>query len=696
MFADFWMKRSRSARPNKNRLRFVPQLLRLEDRALLSAYLVTNLNDSGNGSLRAALASGDDTINFAGGLHGTITLTSSELLINHSVTINGPGADKISVSGNNARRIFDLTGNAHVTISGLTLTAGSSSRGGAVFVGGGSILKLDQDVFDGNDAVADTSGNALGGAIYNSAGATLSVDHTRFKSNETNGSVQSFGGAIDNVGMLSIDHSVYTGNMATGSTVDYFDANQANLGGAIENEDGSTMTAKNSTFTGNQVLGVGNGDALGGAICDSEGFVFPFAGPGAIASVANCTFQNNTATGGSSAVTGGFGGAIEDLPGSTLSVSNSSFSDNQANSGGGTATSGGAIDDSPGAVITISNSSFFYNSAIGVGVGASSDGGATNGFDSMTISNSAFIGNRAIAGPGADGVNTFGQANGGAIQSGFGSFYGTVTLTISNSVFADNEAVGGSGESTLAYARTGAAFGGAINNASGGVLNMSNCTVTGNRAIGGDSASGIGGDALGGGIGNENGDPAVPGVLNLTNCLISGNVAQGGAGAVGFAGGDALGGGIDSSRNAVATITNSSILLNEVIGGVGGAGANGGVGLGGGISSGAYAFVFGTPDSSTLTVNNSLIDGNVAQSGKGGVGGNGGDGLGGGIFAGGGTTSVHQSRIELNFAVGGHAGTGGAAGHGIGGGVYKFDTFTFDSTVIDDNFASTADDNIGP
>jgi hypothetical protein len=43
---------------------------------------VANLNDNGTGSLRAAIAAGGngDGINFAQGLHGTITLTSRQSL----------------------------------------------------------------------------------------------------------------------------------------------------------------------------------------------------------------------------------------------------------------------------------------------------------------------------------------------------------------------------------------------------------------------------------------------------------------------------------------------------------------------------------------------------------------------------------------------------------------------------------------
>src|SRR6516225_8987963 len=55
--------------------------------------VVTNTNDSGPGSLRDALGSANDgdTID-ATGISGTILLTSGQLQINHTVTINGPGA----------------------------------------------------------------------------------------------------------------------------------------------------------------------------------------------------------------------------------------------------------------------------------------------------------------------------------------------------------------------------------------------------------------------------------------------------------------------------------------------------------------------------------------------------------------------------------------------------------------------------
>ena len=81
-----------SLRPAGLRRSFVPRLDVLEDRTLPSTLTVRNLHDSGTDSLRAALTTANahagDTIEFANGLHGTIMLTSGELLITANVTIN--------------------------------------------------------------------------------------------------------------------------------------------------------------------------------------------------------------------------------------------------------------------------------------------------------------------------------------------------------------------------------------------------------------------------------------------------------------------------------------------------------------------------------------------------------------------------------------------------------------------------------
>src|SRR5262245_52155139 len=62
---------------------------------------VINTADSGPGSVRAALAAANDgdTID-ATGVSGTIILTNGQLLVSNSVTIAGPGANLLTISGN--------------------------------------------------------------------------------------------------------------------------------------------------------------------------------------------------------------------------------------------------------------------------------------------------------------------------------------------------------------------------------------------------------------------------------------------------------------------------------------------------------------------------------------------------------------------------------------------------------------------
>jgi hypothetical protein len=110
----------------------------MEDRTLLTTYTVHNLQDNGAGSLRQAVLdanahAGVDIIAFADGLEGTIHLTSGKLLITDSVTIQGPGADMVSVSGNDASRVFETAAGINVTISGLTITHGKApDQGGGI------------------------------------------------------------------------------------------------------------------------------------------------------------------------------------------------------------------------------------------------------------------------------------------------------------------------------------------------------------------------------------------------------------------------------------------------------------------------------------------------------------------------------------------------------------------------------------
>ena len=82
---------------------------------------VTNTNDSGPGSLRQALAVAHDGDRITFAVSGTITLTSGGLGVFKNVTISGPGADQLSIDGNQSptQPVFSVS--AIATISGLTI-----------------------------------------------------------------------------------------------------------------------------------------------------------------------------------------------------------------------------------------------------------------------------------------------------------------------------------------------------------------------------------------------------------------------------------------------------------------------------------------------------------------------------------------------------------------------------------------------
>ena len=197
--------RGRDTKASRSR-RLRPTVMGLEDRTLLSMYTVGNLNDSGAGSLRQGIldansTSGADVIDFQPGLTGTITLTSGELAITDDLTITGPGAGALTVSGNGASRVFDITGTPTVSISGLTIADGMAgsgaptlaSAGGGILNDGGT-LTLDSVVLDSNEALGGagsagmgaghsggtggSGGGGLGGGVYNGGGSVTITNST--------------------------------------------------------------------------------------------------------------------------------------------------------------------------------------------------------------------------------------------------------------------------------------------------------------------------------------------------------------------------------------------------------------------------------------------------------------------------------------------------------------------------------------
>jgi hypothetical protein len=107
---------------------------------------------------------GADTINFNSSLSGsTIPLLSDLPKITESLSINGLGADSITIDGGDAHRIFDVSptpAGDPVSISGLTLTHGNPDTSTPSPGSGGAILNetadltLSESVVTGNTAKA--------------------------------------------------------------------------------------------------------------------------------------------------------------------------------------------------------------------------------------------------------------------------------------------------------------------------------------------------------------------------------------------------------------------------------------------------------------------------------------------------------------------------------------------------------------
>ncbi len=175
-------RRRRNHAAGGRRSSFAPRLEGLEDRTLLTTISVLNTDDSGPGSLRQAIMDanaqeGADTIEFAEGVQGTIGLTSGQLAITDELTIDGPGADVLTVSGSGMSRVFLVSG-ATVTIDDVTIADGLAtdwvpeSPDTATFAGGGGLLNLRGNVTLNNVHVT-------GNSTQNAVGAGAGVSNVR-------------------------------------------------------------------------------------------------------------------------------------------------------------------------------------------------------------------------------------------------------------------------------------------------------------------------------------------------------------------------------------------------------------------------------------------------------------------------------------------------------------------------------------
>jgi CSLREA domain-containing protein len=373
-------------------------------------------------SLRGAIsgAASGDTINFDEAVAFAIPTTillSSELVINKNLTIDGPGADKLTVSGDATVRVFKVSGNNTIeirdlkiangnetdtdgggiraegtgaspilTIRNCQITGNSSSRGGGLYIQGSQNVTVENSVFSNNSATSQ------GGGIFKNGTGTITVTGSRL---ENNTAVGATGGGLSDIGegKVTLTNTKLIGNSAPHGGAFYSAHNP------------SGIIVEDTEFSGNSAS-----DGGGGAYYFSTSV-------GSIA-IHRSLFAGNTASTNGGGVLAGAGTAV------TVTIASSTFTDNESNTqGGGIYTGGGTIS---AINLTIASNT------------ASQGGGIYRASSGVVEFKNSLIANNTATGSGPDignavgasftslGHNLIGKTDGGTITPVTGDQFGTI------------------------------------------------------------------------------------------------------------------------------------------------------------------------------------------------------------------------------------------------------------------------------
>jgi len=359
--------------------------------ASAATFSVTNCNDSGTGSLRAevAAAPAGHAITFASAVRSCspILLTSGPIILTRNVTITGPGASALAISGGGLVQVFAVSsavsdsaitgltiengnagpgsnsanGDVSITASNGTADADSGSNGG----NGGGIANSGTLTLKNDTVTASTSGS--GG---NGGSGTISISGASETVVSGDGGNGGDGGGIYNTGTLTLTGSTISGNttgaggnggadtVTATAPADTLEMSSGNggAGGGIDNT--GTLTLTSSTISGNTTAAGGN----------------------AANDTVNAAGNDNIINFGSG--NGGAGGGIDNT--GTLTLTSSTIS--------GSTTGGGGSPGSPEVIATGTGDTInIYPGTGGAGGGISNDG--TAAITAATVSaNSASAG----------------------------------------------------------------------------------------------------------------------------------------------------------------------------------------------------------------------------------------------------------------------------------------------------------------
>jgi hypothetical protein len=335
----------------------------------------------------------------------TITLNSAYgplvLVDSHPLTINGPTALTVNISGGYQTEVFQINPRTVVTMNNLAIINGIATLPPSG--GGGGILN--QGTLNlSNCLLAHDSANVggNGGGIYNNGGTVTLTNCTLSNDKADNG-----GGLYnDNGGMATLNNCTLRDDAATapnGNGGGLFATN--GNGGGIFNK-GSTVTLANCTLSYDTA-------ADGGGL---------YNGNGGMATLNNCALSNDAATG-----TNGKGGGIVPVTlgggifnEGTVTLTNCTLANNFAEFGGGVFN---------GNLATLTNCTLSNNSAGTVGGGIYNLDEAT-----LILTNTIVAGNSSdIFAVGPDVVadhDLIGNGKDSLISNGGGNIVGTSTNPI--------------------------------------------------------------------------------------------------------------------------------------------------------------------------------------------------------------------------------------------------------------------------
>jgi hypothetical protein len=265
----------------------------------------------GTTSLRQAVAAANagDTIKFEAALSGsTITLAGGEIGISKEIVIVGLGSSQLTISGNDASRVFNVDfgdSTKKFKLYDLSLVHGKASAGC-----GGAVFATDSFLYLTNMRISQSSALSGGGICVQDGAARVDLTAV-FNNSATTGGGISFAGP--SARFLEILLSTISGNEASDRGGGIYAA-----GGVPSSPE---LILSRATVSGNRVMGSGGGGGMFLAIFGS-----------AQSEIYDCTIAENYAHSGGGGVVTAYATTSHNLYiGNSTIVSNTTLNDADGN-----------------------------------------------------------------------------------------------------------------------------------------------------------------------------------------------------------------------------------------------------------------------------------------------------------------------------------------------------------------------------